>query len=65
MLLGARILFVVEIVQQPGRAPQLLIRPELAGVGPHDGLDRVTMLAQAIAFDVLVQQRQRRVSINH
>src|SRR3712207_8626080 len=51
-LFRSRVFFVVEIVQQAGRTPQLLVLPEFARIGAHDGLDRQAVFAQALALDV-------------
>ena len=44
--LQVRVALVVEVVQQPCDAPQLLVGAEAARVGPHRGLDGEDVLAQ-------------------
>ena len=49
----------VEIVDQTGQPPALLVRPALARIGAHAGFDRVAVLAQIDVLDPLVEQSQR------
>ena len=47
---------VVEVVQQPGDAPELLVGAELAGVGAHRGLDGEAVAAQRLRLAPTRQQ---------
>jgi len=42
------IALVVEVVQEPGQAPQVLVLAELDGVSAHPGLDRQHVAAQGV-----------------
>ena len=49
----------VEVVDEAGQAPALLIGTQLPRVVAHRGLDRKAVLPQAGILDPLVQQRER------
>src|SRR5581483_1890230 len=53
----ARVALVIEVVEQSGDAPHLLVLAELRGVVPHRRLDRETVLAEAVALGVFAQER--------
>ena len=44
VFIGTGVFFVIEVVQQPGDAPQILVLPEFAGIGPHCRFDCQHML---------------------
>ena len=54
--MAAGIALVVEVVEQSGDRPLLLIAVEALGETAHRGLHREAMLAQAVALRVLAQQ---------
>src|SRR5207248_1896668 len=53
---------VVEVVEHAGDAPALGVFAEAGGIGPHRGLDRARVLAQAVALGELGQDRPRVVA---
>jgi len=58
-------LLVIEIVQEPGQPPYLLILPESPRQCPHDRFDGEYMLDQILFREVPVDQSHRFVSRNH
>jgi hypothetical protein len=46
--LEVRMALVVEVVQEPGEPPQLLVLAVLDGVGAHAGLDRKHVAAERV-----------------
>src|SRR5580704_8397054 len=56
---------IVEVVQQRGRAPQLLICAQFAGVGSHASLHRERVFAKAFTLRVLAQQAPGFFPIRH
>ena len=50
--------FVIEIVQEAGRAPELFILLELASVETHRRLDRKHMFDEALPLGVFLDQLQ-------
>ena len=59
---GVGVLLVVEVVDQPGEAPDLLVAAELLRVGAHGGLHGQGVLAQAGGLGVLVEQGEHVVA---
>ena len=47
---------VVEVVDEAGDAPELLVAAAVAGVGAHRGLDPQHVLAKRLGFDPLAEQ---------
>jgi hypothetical protein len=64
-----RVLLVIEIVDQADDAPHLVVRPDLSGDVPHDGLDRKGVLEEGRIFDVIGKDRPcffaRRIVTGH
>src|SRR5215210_939803 len=56
VLRGVGVLLVVHVVQQTRDPPLLLVFAELAGVGPHGGLDGEHVLAQRVTLRPLAEQ---------
>ena len=54
--------FVVQVVEEPGQAPEFFIFTKMARVGSHRRFDRHHMTAQAIRFDPFMKQPVRFVS---
>jgi hypothetical protein len=51
------IALVVEVVNEPGDGPELLVLAVAAGVGPHPRLDRERMLAQRLRLGPIAEKR--------
>ena len=56
-------LLVVEVVQEPGDAPLLLVLAVLAGVPAHGRFHTHAVPAQRVAGGVLTQEREGRLTI--
>jgi hypothetical protein len=53
MLLGARIFFVVEVMEKANHAPQFFVGSSFAGVSAHARLDRERMFSQTLRLSEL------------
>ena len=48
--------FVIEIVQESGEAPKILVRAGLPSIGTHAGFDGQSVFAQAFVLPVFTQK---------
>jgi len=61
MVLGVRPALVVEVVEQPGDAPELFVLAKKTGVIPHRRLDGEGMLGSPCLFCVFAEKLPRLV----
>ena len=60
-----RILLPIQIVQQTGEAPDLLVIAGLARVGPHCGFNRLHVIDERRVLHPFIQQLQRFFAVGH
>src|SRR3954452_20165389 len=59
-----RMLLIVEVVQDPGRGPELLVASVVGRVGDHAGLDAEDVLAQRLGLRPLAEEAPGLVPID-
>ncbi len=60
-----RVLFPVEVVEEPRQAPQILVLAAHAGVVPNGGLHGVHVLAETLVLDPLLEEGDGVVAVGH